>query len=1179
MRISTARRLVLLLASTTALLATGASAAHSAVTPGPGWTLHSFALPTSFSAEDSARCLETLDAQFPLCDRYEVTATNAGSKPTDGSLVTLTDTLPAGVVLQGASLESPAIAALLNSLLALGLHPNENVFPALEQFGPLLEEFLGINDKCTKVPLRCELSVRVAPDETVKMTAYVTADEGAGGALANSAEIVGGGAGEGADEQLNVVSSSPPPFGASSFDFFIGGLDGRSDTQAGDHPYELTTTIGLSSEFRGGPDAVFGANSVEDVKDVVVNLPLGFVGSILAAPQCTFAQLSSHINAGEGGCPTDTIIGHLYNEPVNGDSVSGPIYNMVPERGVPAEFGYVDILGGAHVFYSRVVPSKGGYVLQAMNPDIPQIPLTYIIATFYGDPALRDQERRETESGHHEESHSAHVPFFTNPTSCPVNPVSHEPEALTATIYMDSWKHPARLNADGTPADLEEGAWAKREAKSPGVTGCDELQFKPELHAQPTTKAADTPSGLNVEMKLPQSEEVGVLATPTMKRAIVTLAEGFTVDPSAGSGLAACSVAQIGWLGGGPLNFSPAPPSCPEASKIGTLELETPLIGHQLVGAIFLASQDENPFHTTLAAYVVVDDPVTGVLIKIAGEFLPDPHTGRLTAVFDENPNLPFSDLKLHFFGGPRASLATPESCGSFTTATELTPWSAPDSGLSATPFESFTIDEACPAGFSPTFTAGALNLQAGAFTPFVASFGRSDTDQELAGLTLKLPSGLLAKVAGVPLCPDANAVAGSCPEASLVGTVQAGAGPGPNPLFVNGKAYLTGPYDGGPYGLSVVVPAVAGPYNFGTVVVRQSLRIDPHTAQVTDVSDPFPTIIDGIPLRLRRVDVTLDRPGFAFNPTSCEKEQFTGAISGSQLGSPTSLSGTLGYATQPGATSPFASPFQVTNCANLKFQPKVAVATAAKASKANGASLFFKIAYPKGAMGSQAWFNEAKFTIPRQLPARLTTIQQACLAQTFEANPAGCPAASKIGTAVVHTEVLPDPLRGPVYFVSHGGAKFPDAVLLLKGDGITFQLTGETLIKNGVTSATFRNTPDTPFESIEVTIPAGPFSEFGVNLPHESHNFCGQHLTLPTHFKASNGLEINQNTPVAVTGCPKAKKLTRKQKLAAALKACHKKHGKRRAACQRAAHKRYGAKKPAAAGIGRAHTGRFAVE
>ncbi len=265
------------------------------------------------------------------------------------------------------------------------------------------------------------------------------------------------------------------------------------------------------------------------------------------------------------------------------------------------------------------------------------------------------------------------------------------------------------------------------------------------------------------------------------------------------------------------------------------------------------------------------------------------------------------------------------------------------------------------------------------------------------------------------------------------------------------------------------------------------------------------------------------------------------------------------------GGTDTIGVPFQVTNCASLKFEPKFSASTRGQASKADGASLNVKIAYPAGvarALGSQAWFRSAKFTFPKQLPARLTTLQKACVSAVFEANPAACPPASDIGHATVHTPLLSVPVEGPVYFVSYGGAKFPEAVLVLQGEGVTVDLHGETFISNsGVTSATFRDTPDVPFESIEVSVPSGPYSEFGSDLPPKDHyNFCGQALKMPTAFVAQNGLEINQDTAMTVTGCAKAKTLTRADKLTAALKACHKDKNKNKlAACERTARKKYG--------------------
>jgi hypothetical protein len=1071
------------------LLSAGATWAGSAqaVAPSPGWAVDSFATPTNFSVSDNARCVV---ATVRSCDEYRVTVRNAGSRESSGPVI-LTDVLPAGLTVQEIHLAWSAAAEV--------------------DFAPYfckVEVGSGV--------VACEFPVGLQPEETLLLSIPVTVDQTAvPGPITNRATVGGGGAltvSSDPSSSTNEIGETHRLFGLSGFDFSSVGPDGSPDAQTGDHPYELTTTIDLNNDMRVGPNSIFAPNDVEDVRDVVVNLPVGFTGSILSAPQCTFSQLSSRSAHGESGCPADTVVGHIFTEPVGLDSIDGPIYNMTPERGVPAEFAYIDLLGGPHVFYVHVVPTSSGYVIQTINPDIPQLSMTRIEVSFWGDPAERDG------------TNNAPIPFFTEPSSC-------SGEVPTARIYMDSWQKPAKFSADGSPADLEEAAWAKAESKLPAMSGCNALKFPVETKAQPTTHEADKPSGLDYEIKLPQSEVSGVPATPSLKKAVVELPEGFTIDPSAGDGLQACTVAQGGWVGPNHLNFNATRPVCPQASKIGSLTLESPLVGHQLEGEMYLAQPYENPFRTSehptgslLAAYVVVDDPITGVLIKIAGKFEPDPRTGRLTAEFDENPSLPFSDLQLHFFGGPRAELATPESCDTFTVHSELSPWSAPDSGPAASSFDSFLIDEACPRGFAPSFAAGSTNLQGGAYTSLVASFGRSDTDQEVSGLSVTLPAGLLANLSGVPLCTDAQVHeaetgSGGCPQASQVGTVQTGVGPGPDSLFVAGQAYLTGPYNGGPYGLAVVVPALAGPFNFGTVVVRQSLRIDPTTARVTDVSDAFPTIIDGIPLRLRRVDLTLDRPNFTFNPTNCSKLGFAGSISGSPLGAPRTLNGTVGYATQAGVTSSFTTPFQVTNCSMLGFKPLFKVSTSGKTSRANGVRLQVKLTYPKAPFGSQANIKSVKVNLPKQLPSRLTTLQKACPDAVFNANPASCPPASRVGAASARTPILSPTLTGPAYFVSHGGEKFPELVIVLSANGITVDLHGETFIsKTGITSSTFRQVPDVPIGSFELTLPEGKYSALAAN-----GNLCKRRLKMPTAFTAQNGAVIHQSTPIAVTGCRKA--------------------------------------------------------
>jgi hypothetical protein len=1051
------RRRVVLAVAVALLVACGPGASAAlAAQPAAGWAADTSVIPSNFSTADNTRCLEGVtkfnDPRF--CDAYRVSVWNAGSLPTDGSAITIADALPPGLTVQG-----------------IELWDGRPVYDT-EAKKELNRQF----HVCSTVTVSCRFSTEelglppIAPGELLEMVVFVSVN-GASGALTNSATVSGGGVPQATTRVQNMVSDVPAAFGMESFNALIAGVDGASDTQAGDHPYGFTTTIDLNSG---------GGAYVDNPRDVVIDLPLGFLGSTLATPQCTLSQLSS-----EAHCPPDTAIGQLETQPPSQETqIYGPLYNMVPERGVAAELGFYDLIHGTHVLYSSVVPTPAGYVLRTIASDTPQVTLSRIEANLYGNPAEKDG------------TGNTPLAFFTNPAACTGEP-------LKTSIHIDSWQNPGRMNADGTP-DFSDPAWVSSVSESPPVTGCNLLRFEPSLSVQPETSSADSPTGLGFELKVPQSEEPSGLATPPMRDAAVKLPAGLTVNPSAATGLEACSEAQIA-LG------SPDAPTCPESSKVGTVEVSTPALAGTLQGSIYLAAQNENPFHTLLAGYVVIDDPTTGVVVKIPGNLTPDPATGQITGVFDESPQFPVSDLKLHFFGGDRGNLATPQGCGTYTTTSDLMPWSAPDSGPDATPFSSFQIETNCSGGFNPGFTAGTENPQAGGYSPFTLSIARNDGEQNLSGVTITLPPGLLGKIAAIPLCPDANANAGTCPEASLLGSVQAGAGVGPNPLFVAGKAYLTGPYNGGPYGLVVEVPAVAGPFNLGTVVVRQSLRINPLTAQVTAVSDPFPTILDGIPLRVRRVDVTLDRPGFMFNPTNCTPMSITGSVSSAQ-----------------GASTGVSSRFQVGGCRELPFKPVFTVNTQAKTSKHNGASLTVKGKFPTG----EANIHSVAVVLPKQLPARLTTIQQACPEATFAANPATCPTGSMIGVATASTPVLANPVVGPTYLVSHGGAAFPDVVSVLQGEGVTVELIGSVNIKKGITSSDFAAVPDAPISTFQLSLPEGPHSGLAAVLPAKAKgNMCATSLTMPFTITGQNGAQLKQNVKIAVTGCPKPKKKTKAKK------------------------------------------------
>jgi hypothetical protein len=618
------------------------------------------------------------------------------------------------------------------------------------------------------------------------------------------------------------------------------------------------------------------------------------------------------------------------------------------------------------------------------------------------------------------------------------------------------------------------------------------------MSVAPQSVSAKSPTGLTVDLHMPQSENPGGLAEADLKDATAALPAGMVVNPSAADGLAACSPEQIAI-------DNLTEPSCPDASKIGSVEVVSPLLEAPLEGAVYQAQQQNNPFGSLLAFYIVAQAP--GVTVKLPGQVVADPITGQLTASVKNAPQLPFTDFKLNFFGGPHAALMTP-GCGSYAASASLASWAGgvPVS-LSMQPF---AVTDDCGGGFAPSFVGGTVNNRAGGFSPFAVELSRGDRDQDFGQVSVRTPPGLLGMLSKVSLCGDQQAAAGSCPASSQIGhaTVRAGAGSRPVQLPQPGRqedpVYLTGPYRGAPFGLAAVAHAEAGPFDLGTVVVRSALYIDPHTAQVTIVSDPLPRILQGIPLDIRTITVVVDRNEFTFNPTNCE---------------PLAVTGTL--ASTLGARADVSTRFQAADCAALPFKPKFSVSTQGGTSKKFGASLDVKVASGLG----QANIGKAVVSLPKQLPARLTTLQQACPEATFAANPATCPIGSNVGTATAVTPVLSEPVSGPAYLVSHGGAAFPDLVAILQGQGIRLDLVGGTSIKKSITTSSFTSVPDVPLTSFELKLPAGPHSALTSNLSSAARgSLCGTKLVMPTTITGQNGAQVKQSTKIAVSGCPKAR-------------------------------------------------------
>ena len=858
-------------------------------------------------------------------------------------------------------------------------------------------------------------------------------------------------------------------------------------------------------------------------RDIIVDLPPGLVGDPLAMPRCSDKAFYELIVS---ACPGDTQVGVLYVE-IPGLGRVGPLSlsNLTPPNGIAARFGFV--INGLKVLEDATVRTGQGYGVEFTTDNISVPELATVSETVWGVPAAHahDPERICGESGSVTpgcSTNAAPQPFLTLPTSCEA-PLESTLRTIS-TEGQEATVSGVSVDGGGNPSVL---------------SGCERLAFTPFTTLAPDTQEASTPSGLTVHVKVPQTGALNPegLADSDVENTTVALPAGVAINPAGANGLEACSEAQIGYLPGqsappGDLRFTPAAPSCPLGSKIATVKITTPLLENALEGAVYLAEPapngeaGKNPFASLIALYIVAQDPVSGVLVKLPGQSVLDPVTGQITTTFLDTPPLPFEDLELHFFGGERAPLAMPASCGTYTSHAVFTPWSGAALVDSASGFQILTgvAGGGCvdPLPFAPSLAAGMASVQAGGYSPFTMTMGREDGNQNLKSIQLHVPPGLSAMLTGVPLCGEAQADAGTCSAASLIGETTVSVGLGGDPYTVKGgQVFLTGPYEGAPFGLSIVNPAVAGPFNLGKVVVRAKIEVDPTTTAVTVTSDssgPYaiPPSIDGIPLEIKHVNVTITGAGgrnnFTYNPTSCDPHEITGALQSIE-----------------GASSSIAIPFQVTNCAALKFEPKFTAATSAKTSKAGGASLTLKVTRSSGPASDQANFAAAKIDLPKQLPSRLTTLQKACTAAQFDADPAGCPAASDIGHVKVQTPILPVPLEGPAYFVSHGGEAFPSVIFVLQGDNVTVDVVSTTFIsKTGITSATLKAVPDAPFTSFELTFPEGKYSALAAN-----GNLCESKLEMPTLFVAQNGAEIHQSTPIGVTGCPKARKAKKRHKKA----------------------------------------------
>jgi hypothetical protein len=748
----------------------------------------------------------------------------------------------------------------------------------------------------------------------------------------------------------------------------------------------------------------------------------------------------------------------------------GTVYNLEPAKGLASEFGVAlelpeGITKTKGLFAHTLIEGNVEWGKQARGTNEGDYHDYFEINVSPSLPLISSRLVFEGTTGEGD--------FLTNATSCP----GHNTTSLKLT-------------------DLE-GTTVKTAYTTPiGLKGCNEnpleagiarVPFAPGFSLTPGTTGHDEPDGIVAEASIPH--EPTQVDNSQLKTATFKLPEGMTLNPSAAAGLEACTEAQAR------IHGEEAGTSCPSKSELGTVSLEVPTLPPgSLTGKVYLGTSEKSSLITKPPYIIFVDAESEryGVSVRLKGEVVPNEATGQLTTTFKENPEQPFTSIKMQFKGGPLAPIANPLTCESAKTEGVFAPYTLTGEVILSSAFTPTGC--ANPIPFAPTQGTSDQTANAGAATSFTVSLSRPEGNQYLSHVSTTLPAGLVGKIPTVPLCPDAQAAAGTCEAPSAIGTANVQSGSGPTPFNLSGTAYLTGPYNGAPYGIDVQVPIVAGPFNLGSALTRLGLYVNQETGAVT-AAGYLPSIVyGGVPTRLRQVSININRQGFMTNPTNC-----------GTLATQSTLTGSLG------ASATVSTPFQVGNCNALTFKPAFKAATGANTSKKNGASLETTINQPAG----EANIKSVVVQLPKQLPSRLATLHKACAAATFAANPYNCPSGSFVGGVRANTPVLPAKMKGPAILVSHGGAAFPDLDLVLEGNGVRVILVGNTNIKNGITTTTFASTPDVPVSSITVNLPIGEHSALAA-----FGNVCTTPLIMPTTITGQNGVVVKQNTKITAAGC-----------------------------------------------------------
>ncbi len=890
------------------------------------------------------------------------------------------------------------------------------------------------------------------------------------------ATAFGGGAPAPASGELAFPIGPAIPFGLTKFRSAILDSEGNDYTQAGGHPTSALGEFAFTRKRALVPETAVPVFPIAHVKQVITDVPRGVVGNALAIPELCSGTDAVALQT----CPASSMVG-VVRAILSSQGlapITQPIFAIQHEFGTPAQFAFKDLAGGggAYTLSARLRPDDGYAVSLDLSP-VPEINLIEANATICG-LGVRKQgtEYLCREAG---EEGSNPIPLFSNATRC------QGPPPVAAT-HINSWEHPETFaNASFSNAPL---------------TGCDAVKFEPTMKLEPSNHQADSPSGLDVSLTMPTdglTSQTGI-SQANLSRARITFPEGMAINASAGQGLGACSAAQVKLKTNLPIE-------CPSSSKIGSVEVRTPILKETLKGDVYVAKQGDVE-GSTIGLYFVFESKKDGILVKLPGKVTPNEKTGQLVATVDESPEAPFSAVSMHFPGGPQATLIAPPKCGSYEIKAELSSWAAKDPSnptpaevvTQTTPYNVTTGPNGgpCPSGaLEPKLTAGTENPVAAKTSPFVMRLSREDGSQRITGLNLTLPPGLTAYFKNIPYCPDAVLASispaegtaqpqiehPSCPAASQIGTASAGAGAGPNPLFVNtGRVYLAGPYKGAPLSIAVVAPAVAGPLDLGNVVVRAAVQLNPETLQGTVVSDPIPTILHGILLDIRDIRVAINRPGFTLNPTNCEPLSVSGAVRG-----------------ENGASAPVSNRFQVGHCKDLAFKPSLDLRLFGGTHRG---------AHPKfrgtlEAAPGQANLGRAAVTIPRSEFLDQAHIRTICTRVQFAAN--ACPKGSIYGHVTATSPLVDYTVEGPVYLRS-SNHKLPDLVLDLHGPAfqpVEAIAVGRIDSIKGQIRTTFENVPDVPITKLVLNMQGGK-----KGLLVNSRNICASANRATLKLAGQNG-------------------------------------------------------------------------